>query len=124
MVLDRVCNNIKFFPKHDVAFLTACVGEVSTGLTKAQKVGLKGMAFKWSKVLCSPEFRDRINANYKKKIEDTARRHATDERAEEVSACPFCAKEFPSFGLSCPHCTMSVPFCIATGKYYSLKKGT
>lgn len=108
-LLNRVCNQIKLFPKHDVAIMTTTVKEASTA-------GLKATAYHWSAQLMKPEFRERINANYKKNIETLARKPTKEEPAEGMLPCPFCGKHFSEFDLSCPHCHLNVPFCIASGK--------
>jgi predicted amidophosphoribosyltransferase len=53
---------------------------------------------------------------FKKNIENIARKPIKEEQREEDTACPFCTKHFSEFELSCPHCSLNVPFCIATGK--------
>lgn len=77
---------------------------------------LKATAFRWAAQVFKPEYRDKINATYKRNIETIARKPVKEEPKEEDSACPFCTKHFPEFSLSCPHCSLNVPFCIATGK--------
>lgn len=114
-LLDRVCNNIKLFPKHDAAIMTTAVIEVLL-YKKASKANLKATAFRWAAQLFKPEYRDKINEKYKKNIESIARKPVKEEQKDEDSACPFCNRSFSEFSLTCPHCNLNVPFCIATGK--------
>ncbi|GAB1289679.1 WD repeat-containing protein 19 [Apodemus speciosus] len=61
-MLIRVANNISKFPSHIVPILTSTVIE-------CHRAGLKNSAFSFAAMLMRPEYRNKIDAKYKKKIE-------------------------------------------------------
>ena len=65
-MLIRVANSISKFPTHVVPILTSTVVE-------CQRAGLKNSAFGYAAMLMRPEYRQKIDAKYKKKIEQIVR---------------------------------------------------
>ncbi|KAG8516530.1 WD repeat-containing protein 19, partial [Galemys pyrenaicus] len=109
-MLIRVANNISKFPSHIVPILTSTVIE-------CHRAGLKNSAFSFAAMLMRPEYRNKIDAKYKKKIEAMVRRPDTSETEEATTPCPFCAFLLPECELLCPGCKNNIPYCIATGRH-------
>ncbi|NP_001253801.1 WD repeat-containing protein 19 isoform X1 [Macaca nemestrina] len=109
-MLIRVANNISKFPSHIVPILTSTVIE-------CHRAGLKNSAFSFAAMLMRPEYRSKIDAKYKKKIEGMVRRPDTSEIEEATTPCPFCKFLLPECELLCPGCKNSIPYCIATGRH-------
>ncbi|XP_045406494.1 WD repeat-containing protein 19 isoform X3 [Lemur catta] len=109
-MLIRVANNISKFPSHIVAILTSTVIE-------CHRAGLKNSAFSFAAMLMRPEYRNKIDAKYKKKIEAMVRRPDTSETEEAMTPCPFCEFLLPECELLCPGCKNNIPYCIATGRH-------
>ncbi|XP_063813141.1 WD repeat-containing protein 19 [Pseudophryne corroboree] len=109
-MLIRVANNISKFPSHIVPILTSTVIE-------CHRAGLKNSAFSFAAMLMRPEYRNKIDAKYKKKIEAMVRRPDTSELEEETAPCPFCDFKLPECELLCPGCKNNLPYCIATGRH-------
>ncbi|XP_036993911.2 WD repeat-containing protein 19 [Artibeus jamaicensis] len=109
-LLIRVANNISKFPSHIVPILTSTVIE-------CHRAGLKNSAFSFAAMLMRPEYRNKIDAKYKKKIEAMVRRPDTSEIEETTTPCPFCKFLLPEFELLCPGCKNNIPYCIATGRH-------
>ncbi|CAJ0963743.1 unnamed protein product [Ranitomeya imitator] len=65
-MLIRVANNISKFPSHIVPILTSTVIE-------CHRAGLKNSAFSFAAMLMRPEYRNKIDIKYKKKIEAMVR---------------------------------------------------
>jgi WD repeat-containing protein 19 len=65
-MLVRVANSISKFPSHVVPILTSTVVE-------CKRAGLKNSAFSYAAMLMRPEYRQKIDAKYKKKIEQIVR---------------------------------------------------
>ena len=65
-MLVRVANSISKFPSHVVPILTSTVVE-------CQRAGLKNSAFSYAAMLMRPEYRQKIDAKYKKRIEQIVR---------------------------------------------------
>ena len=65
------------------------------------------------------EYRDKLDAKYKKKIESTVRRPPKDsaDPEEDLSPCPFCDTSIPSTLLVCLGCKQHIPICIVTVSY-------
>ncbi|KAF4019848.1 hypothetical protein G4228_011396, partial [Cervus hanglu yarkandensis] len=78
-MLIRVANNISKFPSHIVPILTSTVIE-------CHRAGLKNSAFSFAAMLMRPEYRNKIDAKYKKKIE------AMVSLLSAESACPMCSE--------------------------------
>ncbi|KAG8591694.1 hypothetical protein GDO81_000268 [Engystomops pustulosus] len=109
-MLIRVANNISKFPSHIVPILTSTVIE-------CHRAGLKNSAFSFAAMLMRPEYRNKIDIKYKKKIEAMVRRPDTSEVEEETTPCPFCDFKLPECELLCPGCKNNLPYCIATGRH-------
>uniref|UniRef100_A0A8C6ZUB4 WD repeat domain 19 n=1 Tax=Nothoprocta perdicaria TaxID=30464 RepID=A0A8C6ZUB4_NOTPE len=109
-MLIRVANNISKFPAHIVPILTSAVIE-------CHRAGLKNSAFSFAAMLMRPEYRNKIDLKYKKKIEAMVRRPDTSEVEEPTTSCPYCAFLLPECELLCPGCKNSLPYCIATGRH-------
>ncbi|XP_042197361.1 WD repeat-containing protein 19 [Callorhinchus milii] len=109
-MLIRVANNISKFPSHIVPILTSTVIE-------CHRAGLKNSAFSFAAMLMRPEYRNKIDLKYKKKIEAMVRRPDTSEVEESTSPCPYCAFHLPECELLCPGCKNNLPYCIVTGRH-------
>ncbi|XP_043918872.1 WD repeat-containing protein 19 [Protopterus annectens] len=109
-MLIRVANNISKFPSHVVPILTSTVIE-------CHRAGLKNSAFSFAAMLMRPEYRNKIDLKYKKKIEAMVRHPDTSEVEEETTPCPFCGFQLPECELLCPGCKNNLPYCIATGRH-------
>ncbi|XP_027542119.1 WD repeat-containing protein 19 [Neopelma chrysocephalum] len=109
-MLIRVANNISKFPSHIVPILTSAVIE-------CHRAGLKNSAFSFAAMLMRPEYRNKIDPKYKKKIETMVRHRDTTETEEPTTACPYCAFQLPECELLCPSCKNNLPYCIATGRH-------
>ncbi|XP_053314341.1 WD repeat-containing protein 19 [Spea bombifrons] len=109
-MLIRVANNISKFPSHIVPILTSTVIE-------CHRAGLKKSAFSFAAMLMRPEYRNKIDIKYKKKIESMVRRPDTTEVEEDTSSCPFCGFQLPESELLCPGCKNNLPYCITTGRH-------
>ncbi|XP_031991730.1 WD repeat-containing protein 19 isoform X1 [Hylobates moloch] len=109
-MLIRVANNISKFPSHIVPILTSTVIE-------CHRAGLRNSAFSFAAMLMRPEYRSKIDAKYRKKIEGMVRRPNTSEIEEATTPCPFCKFLLPECELLCPGCKNSIPYCIATGQH-------
>ncbi|XP_064367345.1 WD repeat-containing protein 19 isoform X1 [Dromaius novaehollandiae] len=109
-MLIRVANNISKFPSHIVPILTSAVIE-------CHRAGLKNSAFSFAAMLMRPEYRNKIDLKYKKKIEAMVRRPDTSEVEEPTTSCPYCTFLLPECELLCPGCKNNLPYCIATGRH-------
>ncbi|CAN9510421.1 unnamed protein product [Ophioblennius macclurei] len=109
-MLIRVSNNISKFPAHVVPILTSAVIE-------CHRAGLKNSAFSFAAMLMRPEYRNDIDAKYRKKIEAMVRRPDTSELEEETTPCPYCGFQLPQNELLCISCKNNLPYCIATGRH-------
>ncbi|CAF4144402.1 unnamed protein product, partial [Rotaria sordida] len=109
-LLNRVSHNVSKFPAHIVQILTTTVIE-------CQKAGMNNSAFNFSLILMKPEYRDQIDAKYKKKIEALVRKPDKSESEEDFSQCPHCHQRVPTYELLCPSCQLALPYCIVTGAH-------
>ncbi|XP_078534454.1 WD repeat-containing protein 19 isoform X1 [Lissotriton helveticus] len=109
-MLIRVANNISKFPSHIVPILTSTVIE-------CHRAGLRNSAFSFAAMLMRPEYRNKIDTKYKKKIEAMVRRPDTSEAEEATAPCPFCGFQLPECELLCPGCKNNLPYCIITGRH-------
>ncbi|XP_010623408.1 WD repeat-containing protein 19 [Fukomys damarensis] len=109
-MLIRVANNISKFPSHIVPILTSTVIE-------CHRAGLKNSAFSFAAMLMRPEYRNKIDAKYKKKIEAMVRRPDSSETEEATTPCPYCQFLLPECELLCPGCKNNIPYCIVTGRH-------
>ncbi|MFT7807501.1 WD repeat-containing protein 19 [Arapaima gigas] len=109
-MLIRVSNNISKFPSHIVPILTSAVIE-------CHRAGLKNSSFSFAAMLMRPEYRNKIDVKYKKKIEAMVRRPDTSELEEDATPCPYCGFSLPECELLCLGCKNNLPYCIATGRH-------
>ncbi|PIK59919.1 putative WD repeat-containing protein 19 isoform X2 [Apostichopus japonicus] len=109
-MLIRVANNISKFPSHVVPILTSTVIE-------CHRSGLRNSSFSYAAMLMRPEYRNKIDAKYKKKIEAIVRKPDKSEQDETTSPCPYCKTELEDTELTCHDCKNSIPFCIVTGRH-------
>merc|ERR1712038_1106484 len=77
-MLCRVANNISKFPSHIVPILTSTVIE-------CHRSGLKGSAFSYAAMLLRPEYKDKLDLKYKKKIEGIVRKPDKSEEEEPTT---------------------------------------
>uniref|UniRef100_A0A3Q3ED04 WD repeat-containing protein 19 n=1 Tax=Kryptolebias marmoratus TaxID=37003 RepID=A0A3Q3ED04_KRYMA len=109
-MLIRVSNHISKFNAHVVNILTSAVIE-------CQRAGLKNSAFSFGAMLMRPEYRNKIDPKYRKKIEAIVRHPDTSELEEETTPCPFCGFQLPQNELLCISCKSNIPYCITTGRH-------
>ncbi|XP_074649650.1 WD repeat-containing protein 19-like isoform X1 [Tubulanus polymorphus] len=109
-MLIRVANNISKFPAHIVPILTSTVIE-------CHRSGLRNSSFSYAAMLLRPEYKNQIDAKYKKKIEAIVRKPDKTEEEEELLPCPYCSFEIPGTTLTCPGCKNNIPFCVVTGRH-------
>ncbi|XP_037530887.1 WD repeat-containing protein 19 [Nematolebias whitei] len=109
-MLIRISNNISRFNAHVVNILTSAVIE-------CHRAGLKNSAFSFAAMLMRPEYRNKIDTKYRKKIEAIVRHPDTSELEEETTPCPFCGFQLPQNELLCISCKNNIPYCIATGRH-------
>jgi WD repeat-containing protein 19 len=106
-LLCRVAENISKFPSHVVQILTSTVIE-------CQRSGLHNSAFNYATMLLRPEYKDQVDAKYKKKIEALVRHPDRAEIEEGSAPCPNCGFTLLEYGLTCPGCQISIPYCVIT----------
>ncbi|KAI9093093.1 hypothetical protein DFS34DRAFT_717341 [Phlyctochytrium arcticum] len=116
-MLMRIANNISKFPAHIVPILTSTVIE-------CYRAGFMRAAFEYAAMLMRPEYRNKVDAKYKRKIEQIVRRPEKDELDEPTSPCPFCGTGVPESVLDCLDCKNHLPYCIATGRHMVLSDWT
>lgn len=116
-MLIRVARNISRFPSHIVGILTTTVAE-------CHRAGLKRSAFDFASVLVRPEYRNQIDATYKRKIEQIVRKPDKTEEHEDVEPCPVCSDPLPITSLDCPSCKNFIPYCVVTGLHMTLDNWT
>uniref|UniRef100_A0A914HUV5 WD repeat-containing protein 19 n=1 Tax=Globodera rostochiensis TaxID=31243 RepID=A0A914HUV5_GLORO len=126
-LLCRVVANIGQFPAHAVQILTSAVitctkGTITSFLImkiRNSQPALKKSAFNFASQLMQPSFRQKIDDNYKKKIELVVRKFGQNapDMEEHNTPCPFCAGPVREFALGCPNCQATIPFCIFTGRH-------
>ncbi|KAK6027969.1 tetratricopeptide repeat protein [Ostertagia ostertagi] len=110
-MLIRTTANISRFPAHVVPILTSAVVVCS-------KAGLKSAAHRAAVQLMQPEYRQKIDVKYKKKIEALVRRADKADDADETRPpCPHCAYPVPETVLACDNCKSTIPYCIITGRH-------
>jgi len=112
-MLIRVSNNISKFPAHAAYILTSTVVE-------CHKVGLKKQSFDYATMLMRPEYKQKLDSKYKRKIESVIRRPDITEIEEPTSPCPFCGAPVIETTLDCLECKNHIPYCIATGQHMVL----
>ncbi|XP_071786835.1 WD repeat-containing protein 19-like isoform X1 [Asterias amurensis] len=109
-MLIRVANNISKFPAHIVPILTSTVIE-------CHRSGLKNSSFSYAAMLMRPEYRNKIDLKYKKKIEAIVRKPDKSEQDEDTSPCPYCKYSLENTELVCPECKNNIPYCVVTGQH-------
>lgn len=110
-LLVRVAKNVSKFPNHVIPILT-------TTVIMCYRAGLKKQAFQYASVLVQPEYRNRIEANYKKLIFGIVRKkRAEEEKEEELTPCPYCSFKLSSTETTCPSCKNEIPYCCVTGRH-------
>ncbi|KAK5969439.1 hypothetical protein GCK32_009890 [Trichostrongylus colubriformis] len=68
--------------------------------------------------LMQPEYRQKIDAKYKKKIEAFVRKaDKTKDPDETRPPCPHCAYPVPETDLACDNCKSTIPYCVITGRH-------
>eukprot|EP00026_Physarum_polycephalum_P003547 Phypoly_transcript_03560.p1 GENE.Phypoly_transcript_03560~~Phypoly_transcript_03560.p1 ORF type:complete len:493 (+),score=71.34 Phypoly_transcript_03560:931-2409(+) len=112
-VLIRVSRNISKFPSHVVPILTLTVIE-------CHRAGLKKSALEFAAQLMHPENRNKIDPQYKRKIENIVRKPDRTEADEKTSPCPMCRSPVRKSELDCVNCKTSIPYCIASGRHMVL----
>ncbi|KAJ3011652.1 WD repeat-containing protein 19 [Thoreauomyces humboldtii] len=116
-MLMRVANNISKFPAHIVPILTSTVIE-------CYRAGFKRAAFEYGAMLMRPEYRNKVDAKYKSRIEKIVRRPEKDEIEEATSPCPYCSNMVSDTTLDCTECKNHLPYCIATGRHMLISDWT
>ncbi|CAJ0941201.1 unnamed protein product, partial [Mesorhabditis belari] len=110
-MLIRVAQNISRFSTHSVSILTSAV-------VICTKAGLKGAAHRYAVQLMQPENRNRIDAKYRKKIEQLVRKADKPSDGEEPKAsCPYCKHPVIETELMCAMCKNTIPYCVITGRH-------
>ncbi|KAJ2993993.1 WD repeat-containing protein 19 [Globomyces sp. JEL0801] len=106
-MLMRVSNHISKFPAHIVPILTSTVIE-------CHRAGLKKEAFDYASMLMRPEYRQKVDAKFKRKIEQIIRRPEKEEVQPNYTPCPYCDAPVMETSLDCTECKSNIPYCIAT----------
>ena len=110
-MLLRVAKNISRFPSHTVRILTSVVIE-------CQRAGLKSSAYDYATMLVmNADYRQELDAKFKRKIEAIVRRPNKEELAEPLSPCPISKMLIPLTELECPTTKDALPMCIITGRH-------
>jgi len=112
-MLIRVSNNISIFPSHAAYILTSCVVE-------CHRVGLKKQSFEYATMLMRPEYKQKLDTKYRRKIEAVIRRPDKSEIEEPATPCPFCGSPVTETTLDCLECKNHIPYCIVTGQHMVL----
>ncbi|KAJ3113681.1 WD repeat-containing protein 19 [Physocladia obscura] len=114
-MLIRVSNCISKFPIHVVPILTSTVIE-------CHRADLKKESYEYASILMRAEYRNLIDAKYKRKIEQIVRRPDGEENTvvEKVSPCPYCAYMVTETSLDCTECKNHLPYCISTVEFQSI----
>jgi WD repeat-containing protein 19 len=68
-------------------------------------------------MLLRPEYRDQVDPKYKKKIESLVRHPEKSEIEELSTPCPNCNFKLLEYGLTCPGCQITIPYCLITVRY-------
>ena len=117
-LLIRVAGSISKFPAHVVQILTSTVIE-------CQRAGLKQSAFTYAAMLMRPEYRQLIDAKWKKNIETIVRKSEKEEQTNEpLFPCPFCHTPLPEYQLDCHQCKNNISYCLQTGRHMILEDWT
>lgn len=112
ILLIRVADNMSKFPAHIVPILTSAVIE-------CHRANMRRSAFLFASMLMKPEYRNQVDAKYRKKIEAVIRKSPKGELNDDVviesTPCPYCDNLLSNNQLSCSNCRSTVPFCVITG---------
>lgn len=109
--------SLLIFRKWNLIFgMTDVVPILTSTVIECDRAGLKNAAFQHAAILMKPEYRDQLDAKYKKKIESTVRRppKGSIDPEDDQSPCPFCETAIPSNQLVCIQCKQPLPMCIIT----------
>ncbi len=90
---------------------------LTSTVIECDRAGLKNAAHQYAAVLMRPEYRDLIDAKYKKKVEVTVRRPPKGLAAdpeEQLTPCPHCDTPIPQTLLVCVQCNQPIAICIVT----------
>lgn len=109
-MLLRVAKNISKFPSHVIQLLTSTVIE-------CQRAGLKNSAYEYASMLMRPEYHDKIEPKFKRKIESIIRRPSLDQEHEPLSPCPISGHMIAQTELECPTTKEEIPMCVVTGRH-------
>ncbi|CAH8497761.1 unnamed protein product [Schistosoma turkestanicum] len=131
-MLIRVSESISKFPAHIVPILTSTVIE-------CQKAGLKSASYSYAAMLLRPEYRDKLDAKYRRKFETLVRRpdlktngvgdlsgvgsklsQSNHSIVETSTPCPSCGSPLLETSLYCTECRSTIPYCVITG-YHVIK---
>ena len=110
-MLIRVSNNISKFPSSAVPILTSTVIE-------CHRAKLKLSSYEFAKKLMTPDYRAKVDENYKRKIDNIVRKPPSkddEEVAEATTPCPYCKSMLHESELECSVCKNNIPYCISTG---------
>lgn len=83
------------------------------------------LAFDYAVMLMRPEYRNKIDSKYVKKIEGIVRKAPRGTKeidtnvSDDMSVCPKCDKNVLKMDLNCDHCKTVLPICIATVSIYN-----
>lgn len=104
-----------FIETHRRVFIDV-VPILTSTVIECDRAGLKNAAFQHAAILIRPEYRDQLDAKYKKKIESTVRRppKGSSDPEDDLTPCPFCKTDIPSTLLVCVQCKQPLPMCIIT----------
>uniref|UniRef100_A0A2D4M395 IFT121-like zinc finger domain-containing protein n=2 Tax=Micrurus TaxID=8634 RepID=A0A2D4M395_9SAUR len=102
-----------------VVLLSDIVPILTSTVIECHRAGLKKSAFAFAAMLMRPEYRNKIDPKYKRRIETLVRRPDTSEGEgeEPTTPCPYCNFMLPECELLCPGCKNNLPYCIATGRH-------
>jgi WD repeat-containing protein 19 len=90
---------------------------LTSTVIECQKSGLCNSAFNYATMLLRPEYRDQVDPKYKKKIESLVRHPEKSEIEELSTPCPNCNFKLLEYGLTCPGCQITIPYCLITVRY-------
>jgi WD repeat-containing protein 19 len=112
-MLLRVADTISSFPAHVVNILTSTV----VACWKAQ---LKEEGTSYAMQLMRPEYRSKVDAKYKAKIEKIVRKPDKSTLPEEMTQSPYTDSPegcIAATTLMCPVTQNIIPYCIVTGEH-------
>lgn len=153
-LLVEVAKNISQFPSRKFELLidkktyfiifpsTDIVPILTSTVIECQRSEMKKSAFNYAVMMMRPEYRDKIDPKYAKKIESIVRKApknikqlndfedvngneddndvAISKRRstkDDSSPCPFCNYDLGNMDVTCTQCKTTLPICIATGQH-------